>query len=240
MLLSCSLFNTNISDHYSSVFVSYIRHVQEACLSSFHDEGKLQVWKQLCFLSPRCKRTTIATQLPQQQPAPAAWALVDTAASQGATVNCWPLEQPFSDQICAECRNHHFMHTYRKDKTFCLTFWGYDWLESVSSASADRDNKLERGQESVKGRTQRLWDDHWWESVFLLWSFLTVRHAATFDHYVWVAAASCVCSVAFHTGDMVDQIEISYSTQSFPLNWMSCLLSLWSCTRDVILLLYSL
>lgn len=36
------------------------RHVQEACVSSLHDEGKLPVRKQLCLLPPWGKRTATA------------------------------------------------------------------------------------------------------------------------------------------------------------------------------------
>lgn len=42
-----------------------VRHVQEACVSSLHDEGKLQVREQLCFLPPRRKWTTTTPQPPR-------------------------------------------------------------------------------------------------------------------------------------------------------------------------------
>lgn len=42
-----------------------IRHVQKACVSSLHDEGKLQVRKQLCLLPPWGKWTTSAPEPPR-------------------------------------------------------------------------------------------------------------------------------------------------------------------------------
>lgn len=80
-------------------FVSSLgRYVQKAVVSSLYDEGKLQVWEQLCFLPSWGERTTTAPKpscKQAAQPAPAArtvdcrplvWAPVSPAALRGRLI----------------------------------------------------------------------------------------------------------------------------------------------------------
>lgn len=58
---------------------------------------------------------------------------------------------------------------------------------------------------------------------------MRLKQATTVDHYVWVAAASCLSAVTFHTVNVGDQMEVSYSAESFPHNWIPLFLRLLYC-----------
>lgn len=58
---------------------------------------------------------------------------------------------------------------------------------------------------------------------------MRLKQATTFDHYVWVAAASCLSAVTFHTINVGDQMEVSYSAESLPHDWIPFLLRLLYC-----------
>ena len=102
------------------------RHVQEACVSSLHDEGKLPVRKQLCLLSPWGKWTATAPQPPCQQPtqptqpAPIAWTLGHTAANLYLWASWTAI---LSDQTSAGCYNEQESVLHSEVYVWSLCRW---------------------------------------------------------------------------------------------------------------------